>query len=357
MSFAEEASTRGDHDKEFGLAEAAPGWSREQCHDPRIMAILGWMTPVELGFVSWFMREVYSGAGEAVELGCAFGRSTAATLLGMTANQKAAEKKLHVYDLMTFDWYLLQEYRKRPGCEDSGYELGDSFEDCFWVNVEPWRDRVHLCAGDIASCGWSGEPIEYLFVDIMKSWEATRGVIRGFFPFLIPGVSCVVHQDYKHPYSPQIILTMYRLRDYFEPLYTVTGGISSTVAFRCKQKLDRELVDAALSDGLCDLSSYSIGEIDSAFTYSMALVGDDPSEEQDLLKAARVVVYINLLADRPDFLRAASTIPSTHEFVRDRFRDFVEAGDQGAALPPVENGRHSRLFSRAKSRVRRLVRW
>ena len=336
--------------------DAAPGWSRTEDLDPKIQSILGWMTPIELGFVSWFMREVYSGVGEAVELGCAFGRSTAATLQGMVANQRAAGKNLHVYDLMTFDWFLLQEFKRQPGCEDSPFELGDSFEEIFWRNVGPWKERVRAHTGDIATNRWSGEPIEYLFIDIMKSWEATGGVIRNFFPFLIPGVSCIVHQDYKHPYSPQIILTMYRLREFFEPFYTVTGEMSSTVAFRCTRRLDQDLVDDAIAEGLCDISSYSIGEINSAFEYSLALVADDPPIEQDLLRAARVVGFTNLIADEPEFLRAARSIPSTHEFVRDRFRDFVEAEDQGATARPSASGWLLRLKFRIASKLRQLAR-
>jgi hypothetical protein len=35
--------------------------------------------------------------GEAVELGCAFGRFTAATLHGLAANPRAAGRDLHLY--------------------------------------------------------------------------------------------------------------------------------------------------------------------------------------------------------------------------------------------------------------------
>ncbi len=335
---------------------AAPGWCLEECRDPRIESILGWMTPMELGFVGWFMREVYSGVGEAVELGCAFGRSTAATLAGMVANQRAAGKDLHVFDLMTFDWFLLQEYKKSARSKDGDFEIGDSFEEIFWNNLMPWKERVRLNAGDIASHGWRGQPIEYLFVDIMKSWEATEGVIRDFFPFLIPGVSCIVHQDYKHPYSPQIILTMYRLRDYFEPLYSVVGGYSSTVAFRSTKKLDRELIETAIAEGLCDLASYSIGEIDDAFEYSLALVADDPPAEQDLLRAAKVVVFINVIADQPGYLQAVRSIPSTTEFVRDRFRDFIEPNDSDANARSSSTGRPTYAMARIWAKLRNLLR-
>ncbi|MFN7942519.1 MAG: hypothetical protein U0X73_13055 [Thermoanaerobaculia bacterium] len=260
-----------------------------------------------------------------VELESALGRSTLAMVEGLSRNAAATGSSVHVYDLMRFDWFLQQEYPKWfPN--GPAYEIGDSFEHLFWHYLEQHRDRVRLHAGDICQQRWEGGPIEFLFVDIMKTWAIAEVVIREFYPSLIPGRSLIVHQDYKHPFAPQVLLTMFRLRDAFDPVWSITGnGCSASVAFRLTRPLSREELRDMTGAGLTDLRSYRIGELDDAIDYALAIVAGDPPEEVGLVQAARSVALLDLMVARPEFVRAGSAYEAVRALALDRIRPFVEA--------------------------------
>jgi hypothetical protein len=67
--------------------------------------------------------------------------------------------------------------------------------------------------GDITELGWSGGPIDVLFLDVLKSWEINDAVLRDFFPSLVPGRSVIVHQDYGWGEHPWVPITVELMRD------------------------------------------------------------------------------------------------------------------------------------------------
>jgi hypothetical protein len=67
--------------------------------------------------------------------------------------------------------------------------------------------------GDITQIGWSGEPIDVLFLDVLKSPEITDAALRDFFPSLVPGRSVIVHQDYAAHYTPWVPIMVELMRD------------------------------------------------------------------------------------------------------------------------------------------------
>lgn len=319
------------------------------------LRILGWTTPGELAFVHEYLSDHYTGRGAAVELGCAFGRSTVALLAGLAANPRATDRALDVYDLFELDWFLHRELDLAGGAADLA--VGDSFEPLVRRHVAPWAKRARLHPGDIAASPWTGGPIEFLFIDIMKSWSAAAGVIRTFYPALLPG-ALVIQQDYKHPFAPQVLLTQHRLRRHFEPAWDICGDGSASVAFRVVEPFAPGEIEEALAAGLGDLASYTIGEIEAAFDAARAIVVASPETERARLLAARVVLYGELLGSDPESLQGAAHVgapvrawlagqlgplgpePGTAALQamtedRDRFR---------AALQAVERSRSGRLL-------------
>ncbi|MFN7941426.1 MAG: class I SAM-dependent methyltransferase [Thermoanaerobaculia bacterium] len=303
-------------------------WFLEPGFASRSIRVFGWTTLPELQYLRACFARQLTGQGAAVELGCALGRSTIAMLEGLAENPACAGAPLQVYDWMKFDWLLLEEYRRFAGAAAAGIVEGDDFEPIFRRNVEPWSDRVRLHVGDIARASWDGGPIEILFVDIMKSWPATLGVLRTFYPHLVPGLSLVIHQDFKNPFLPHILLTAYRLREHFEPVVTVCGDGSSTVAFRCVRRIAPETLERLESAGICDLGSYSVAEIEAAVDYALSVVHEDPEPERHAILAAAETIWLDLLVRRVDAVHAVRRIPAWQVQLRERVsRLRPEAGD------------------------------
>jgi hypothetical protein len=225
----------------------------------------------ELQYLHWYMSEVYTGQGESVEQGCYLGGSTAASASGLVINThpEARDRIIHVYDLFTWGEYELDLYKQQwGGPEAQSYKLGDSFEPLFYENVAPWRQRIRTYSGDILQHHWNGAAIEFLFVDVMKTPEIARHVTREFFPSLRAGLSTLVQQDFKHYYTYWIHLLMYRLREYFQPQYSIVGA--SSVTFTCIQQVSLEACERA-----CDFGSFTLDEIHASFQYSLDICGAD----------------------------------------------------------------------------------
>ena len=104
---------------------------------------------------------------------------------------------------------------------DGRYKPGESFQEACREQTEPWKDNIRFYPGDLSSIGWSHGPIEFLFVDAMKSWQLTNSIIHDFYPSLIPGISTIVQQDFGNSDVYWIHLISYRLREYFQPIYDI----------------------------------------------------------------------------------------------------------------------------------------
>src|SRR5213078_2746059 len=96
---------------------------------------------------------------------------------------------------------------------DRSLPLVDTFRDRFDSHVSRFDVPHVVHEGDITAIGWSGRPIDVLFLDLLKSWEINDAVLRDFFPSLVPGRSVIVHQDYGWGDTPWIPITVELLRD------------------------------------------------------------------------------------------------------------------------------------------------
>ena len=265
---------------------ALPIWNENVALDEAVLNIPGMVAYGERRYLFTHMRDIYTGQGEAVELGSFLGSSTGATLAGMALNPRARAKMLHVYDLFTWLSVNIDIYKTLVKRSDVDFREGDSFEPLFWDNIRPWSAYAKTYPGDIMAANWNGQPIEYLFVDILKSPEITHHVVRQFFPALIPGVSYMIHQDFKHWYTSWIHLLTYRLREYFEPVCSIVH--SGSVVFRCIAPISVEVCEHA-----CAFDDYSINEINASFEYSLSLIANEAAVFQNEIKGAWLTHYLH----------------------------------------------------------------
>jgi hypothetical protein len=153
-------------------------------------------------------RDYARGDAAIVDSGCFLGGSTAALLAGVRDRDGWDGPPVASYDLFRVEAYTLEKF-----FHDSGVEVGASFRDRFDANLARFDVPHVVHEGDIIEIGWTGEPIDVLFLDVLKSAEITDAVLRDFFPSLIPGHSVIVHQDYATHYNPWVPISVELMRD------------------------------------------------------------------------------------------------------------------------------------------------
>lgn len=240
--------------------------------------VTGMTSLEEQAYFRNYAQNTYSGAGEIVDLGCWLGSTTIPLAQGMRNNKRAHGKFVHAYDQFKWQAWMNSSINK---CSKQ-YNVGDSFLDEYVERTRDYSDIVKIYPGDITQIGWNGQPIEFLLVDLMKSWSLAEYVVKTFYPCLIPGKSVLLHQDFKHQYTSWIHLIQYKLRDYFSLEVDLSG--SSSTAFRLIRPIDCDL------SWLSDLMTFSDDEVSQAFQYSLSLVKHKSSN----IAAAHVMYFIHL---------------------------------------------------------------
>jgi len=258
---------------------------RSDSSEPRRW-ILGMTSMEEQLFLENYAHNEYSGRGEIVELGCWLGSSTISLAMGLEANSSVRNKsqRIHAYDI--FIWYSMAGMQQNvvgTSLEEK-YKDGDSFLDEYLERINPWNHLIRVYPGDLAEIGWQQGEIECLFIDAMKSWELTNSIVKNFFPYLIPGVSLVIHQDFAHYYTSWIHLIMYRFREYLVPIEH--PFIYSSRAFRYVKQIPDELLQDSYS-----FDTFSETEVEAAFSYSLDIT---PKKMQPNIMAAKVMCFIHM---------------------------------------------------------------
>ncbi len=245
--------------------------------------LLGMTSKTEQEYCTRYGREIYTGAGEVVDLGCWLGSTTLSLLEGLLKNPAflSSDKKVYAYDLFIwFDWMnestagtnLLAKYKE-----------GDNFVAEFERRISKYSSRIEICAGDLVLVGWNGKPVEFLLIDAMKTWDLANGIVRHFYPSLLPGKGMILHQDFAHHFAPWIHVLQWKFRDYFEFAEEVPH--SQTLVFRLVKPLPTELLQAVYG-----FESFSDAEVDEAFEYAMKLVS---AEKLPNVAAAKVMWYVH----------------------------------------------------------------
>ena len=164
----------------------------------------------ELVLLYTLARDHCTGAGRIVDAGCFLGGSTRALAAGLRDSATASAAPIITYDLFQVEQYYYDSFPD----EFTGIQVGDSTRHRFDRYLTGLTDWVEVMEGDVMTLGWRGEPIELLFLDILKTWDINDLFMREFFPRLIPGRSIVVQQDYLYGYCPWIHISMELLADH-----------------------------------------------------------------------------------------------------------------------------------------------
>jgi hypothetical protein len=179
----------------------------------------------------------YAGDGAIVDGGSFLGGSTVALLAGVRDRpERSSRPPVVSYDLFRVEGYAIPHFF----ADDPSVRVGDSFRARFDANVAGF-DVLHVVhEGDITEFGWSGGPIDVLFLDVLKSWRINDAVLRDFFPSLVPGRSVIVHQDYGYGWMPWIPITVELMSD---SLTLIDGMEAGSHVFFVEKELPKELLE------------------------------------------------------------------------------------------------------------------
>jgi hypothetical protein len=210
---------------------------RGVCLPPDAVGIPTMLSKAERRLLYWLARD-YAGAEAAiVDAGCFLGGSTAALLAGVRDRGDPAALPMESYDLFRIEEFTIPKFFDRTA------RVGESFRPRYDAHLERF-DLPHIVhEGDITELGWSGGPIDVLFLDVLKSWEINDAILRDFFPSLVPGRSVIVHQDYGWGDTPWIPISVELMRDSLVLVDWMEWG--SHVFF-----VERELPRDLLEDGV-----------------------------------------------------------------------------------------------------------
>lgn len=212
----------------------AGGWERVELSET-VQEYPTMLAHSERQLLHWLARDVWEGWGEIVDAGSFLGGSTVSFATGLRARETppaGGRPRVWTYDRFEAEQYMV----------DAGYferwpeiEVGGSFRPAFDDLLGEMAGDTTVHAGDITAAGWSGEPIEILFLDVLKDSSLNDVVLRDFLPALVPGRSVLIQQDYVHGMLPWIHVTMELLADAVEELgdiscsrlYAVDGEITA----------------------------------------------------------------------------------------------------------------------------------
>lgn len=240
----------------------------------------GMISVAERQFYSRCATEKKGDSGAIVDLGCWMGATTAALAHGLTSNGAGltSTEVINAYDQFVWQPWMDE-------CRDQIfgiYEPGESFLPEARRRVARYGNLVRLHAADLTRAAWAGGPIKILLVDAMKSSELAKAITMTFFPSLFTG-AFLIHQDYKHYFTPWIHVLQYRLKNYCAFMQNVPR--SGTVCFRILSPIPVETIHEAV-----DLNSVDDEEVEAAIAYSLSLIGTEGAEN---VAAAHVMHYLH----------------------------------------------------------------
>ncbi len=239
--------------------------------------------PRELAFCESYARECFSGKGRMVDLGCWYGATTFALAHGLRRNWRARNNRIiEAFDLFIWKKWMdpVADNIKMPKL----YGEGESFFHDVQKSLAPYKNAVRLFQQDLLNYEPTSGPVEFLFVDAMKSWPLAKKIVSGFFPLLMPGASVVVQQDFvfHDPIAATSHLLMWRLRDHFEWLHQIPGA--GSVVFLCKKRIERDTLPNLTPE------SFTLDEIGQAYDYSLACVTEE--ERRPHVEAAKLLFLL-----------------------------------------------------------------
>lgn len=202
-----------------------------------IETVTAYTFPEERKVAMWLTRDCYTGEGEIIDAGAFFGGSALSLAVGLRQNPKMTDAdkagRIHSFDNFTWAPWIKKDLVPPDA------KFGSSFLNVFHDTIRKYQDLLVIHPGDVEKRRWRLGPIEILFIDCAKSFEANSTIVEMFFPNLIPGLSIINHQDYAVPARlVWIYATMEYFWDKFEDLGTTLSG--GTTLFRLASRIDEE---------------------------------------------------------------------------------------------------------------------
>ena len=205
---------------------------------PAVQDVPTMLVPDELRLLQYVAEDWYSGQGAIVDAGSFLGGSTVTLAEGLQRNlQRRGQPESRL--IHSYDRFEVEDWTIGPFFE-ADVRPGESFKSRFERNIAAYADLVEVHSGDVRAFPWMGGPIELLFVDIAKHWRVCDWISWQFFPWLIPGKSLVVQQDYLyHHWVAWLHVTMEYYADYFE--YVCDTEVNSVV-FRNTRRIPPDVL-------------------------------------------------------------------------------------------------------------------
>lgn len=209
-------------------------WNNKDFSIPEeIFSVPGMLSNQEKRMLYYLTVNDYTGEGLIADMGTFLGGSTICFAAGLQ-DRLFDRPVIHSYDLFK----LGESERKRFFPDNPPTDLRT--RNIFDSYLENYLNLIAVHEGDVL--GFSlHEPIEYLFVDIAKSYKVMDHLILNFFPALIPSKSLIIMQDYLWGTTgPWHHIVMEKLSDFCE--YVVDTDIASVVFF-LKKKIPQEILE------------------------------------------------------------------------------------------------------------------
>ena len=189
----------------------------------------------EQRYCQLFASKFFTGQGRIVEFGPWLGSLTKALGRGLAVNPRIKKDLSYVDAFDRFQWDSFMEMWVEGSHLADKYRDAEIFVDEYKNQIRDFLEYVNVYVADLEQQDWSGQPIELLVNDAWKTVPIVRNTVSKFFPYLIPGSSHVIHQDYLWITESFIQIAMYRLREYFEFRSWIPEA--TMVVFRCVKKL------------------------------------------------------------------------------------------------------------------------
>lgn len=206
------------------------------------------MSAAERHFLVGLATRYYEGQGIIVDAGIFLGASTRCFGEGVRSNPNREAITRHwPHPIVSYERAIVNpnmpRFFEKHGLAFAG-AVGESFESELRRHVEPVKDLVDLRIGDFMNASAPECPVEILFLDILKDARLSLHAFRLFYPYLIPGRTLVIHQDYFFDELPWIKTHQERLADHFE----YVGEIGSSAVFLCRKQIPQATVDELAHD-------------------------------------------------------------------------------------------------------------
>lgn len=178
-------------------------------------------TTQELSTLFDLARDVYTGAGDIVDLGSFLGASTRALCEGLAQNEKLSappHARIMACDRFIHDIPALERH------VEGRVALGESVLPIFFDNIADHAETVNVVPIEPNTVRWCGRPVEFLIAGALRTRQSFAHAVAEFVPWMLPDSSLLVALEITVPYRPWIPYIMGYLADHFEIL-SMHGGV------------------------------------------------------------------------------------------------------------------------------------